>query len=128
MKVSTKPIVASHSNSFSVCPHKRNLTDEQFLNIKKTGGLVGVTFCKDFLNPDPQKASAVDVLRHVEHFLELGGEETLCLGSDFDGADVPNDIMGIQTMGSLYELFLKHYKQSTVDAIFFQNAAGFRRW
>lgn len=123
--VTNKPMVASHSNSRTVCNHKRNLTDEQFKVIKSQGGLVGLNFSKIFLN-DKKEASKFDIIKHAEYFLSLGGEKTVCLGSDFDGTDIPNDMTGIESMGELYNLFLKqNYSQSLVDDIFFNNAYKF---
>ena len=120
-----KPIVASHSNSRTVCNHKRNLTDEQFKIINSQGGLVGLNFARGFLK-DKNEASMVDIIRHAEYFLSLGGEKTICLGSDFDGTDIPGDMTGIESMAELYNLFLKqNYSQSLVDDIFFNNAYRF---
>lgn len=124
-ELACKPLVASHSNSRKICAHKRNLTDEQFSVVVKSGGLVGLNFCPLFLQENGE-ASFVSILRHAEHFLALGGERTLCIGSDFDGADMPNGIEGIQSMERLYETFLHHgYKESVVKAIFFENAYKF---
>mgnify|MGYP000056800652 CR=1 FL=1 len=120
-----RPIVASHSNSRSICSHKRNLTDEQFKFISSNGGIVGLNFASDFLN-DKTLASPYDIIKHADHFLSLGGERSLCLGTDFDGADIPDDILGIEWLKILYELFLQHnYSQSLVDNIFFNNAYDF---
>lgn len=124
-EIAQKPMTASHSNSRAVCPHKRNLTDRQFEIIRDRGGLVGLNFCVDFLREDSQ-AEMEDVLRHAEHFWTLGGENTLCLGSDYDGADVPPRLRGIENMRKLYELFLKHnYKEGLVNSLFFDNAYKF---
>lgn len=124
-EIATKPLVASHSNSRTICSHPRNLTDEQFCLIRDSGGLVGLNFYPSFLE-DSGEASYLSLLKHAEHFLSLGGEKTLCIGSDFDGADMPNGIQGIQHIGRLYESFLKHgYKESIVKAIFFENAYKF---
>ena len=62
-ELAEKPIVASHSDSFAVCPHQRNLTDGP-----------RVTFD--------------DLRRHLDHFLDLGGEGHLALGADLDGCSV----------------------------------------
>ncbi len=124
--IAKKPIVASHSNAKAVCSHRRNLTDEQFAVIRQSGGIVGLNFCVDFLNNDPQKASRYDILRMAEHFWSLGGEKCLAMGGDFDGADIPTDMTGIESMGALYELFLKHnYRESLVNDLFFNNAYAF---
>lgn len=125
-QIASKPFCASHSNSRSVCSHKRNLTDEQFKIIVQKGGLVGLNLSRGFLNDDESSASAYDVLRHADYFLSLGGENTVAMGTDFDGTDIPEDMTGIESMEYLYELFLKHgYSQTVTDKIFFENAKNF---
>ncbi len=122
----TRPLVASHTNSRAVAKHKRNMTDEQFLTIVKRGGVVGLNLHKFFLNTDGDKANKYDVLRHAEHFLSLSGEESLCFGADFDGCNLPVDIFGIDTISDIYELFLKeNYNEDTVKKIFYENALKF---
>lgn len=121
-EIASKPFVASHSNSKTICPHRRNLTDEQFSIIAKRGGIVGLNLSRGFLREDEDGAKMFDVLRHAEHFLSLGGEKTVAIGTDFDGTDIPVDMFGIESMGRLYELFLKHYSAELVEDIFFNNA------
>lgn len=55
MEITTKPVVASHSNAFSLSSQFRNLTDEQLLAIQNNGGLVGINFYSGFLDPDYEK-------------------------------------------------------------------------
>lgn len=122
----TAPLVASHSNSRSICRHRRNLTDEQFDIIKSRGGLVGLNFARDFLKSNGDEASVYDIIRHADYFLSRCGEKTVCIGTDFDGTDMPDGIFGIESMESLYELFLKHnYSENLVEDIFFNNAFNF---
>lgn len=125
-ELATKPIVASHSNSRSVCNHRRNLTDEQFSIIRNCGGLAGLNFHRDFLSQSPDKASVKDVLLHTEHFLSLGGEDTLCIGSDYDGSNIPSDLKGMEKIPNLYEEFLKiGYTEQLVQKIMYYNAHNF---
>ncbi len=125
-KIATHPIVASHSNSRKIATHKRNLSDEQFNIIKQSGGIVGINFHNAFLNNNPQNASLFDILRHTEHFLSIGGEDTVCIGSDFDGGVLPKDIHGSDSFSDIYELFLRHnYSEHIVNKIFFKNALNF---
>lgn len=122
-EVTKLPFVASHSNSFSVASHRRNLTDRQFEIIKKRGGLVGLNFHNAFLNDDPEKACIEDILRHTEYFLSIGGENTLCFGSDFDGGTLPWDIKNSHVYYDIYELMLKNgYKEELIHKIFYLNA------
>ena len=121
-----RPFVASHSNAFSVTAHKRNLTDEQFEIIRKSGGIVGLNFHNAFLNDNPEKACVNDILRHAEHFLSLGGENTICFGSDFDGGTLPSDIKNSSVYAEILELMLKQgYKEALIEKIFYRNALNF---
>lgn len=122
---SKKPIIATHSNSRKICNNVRNLTDDQFKIIRSMNGIVGINFCKDFLNSN-DNANFLDIRKHVEHFLSLSGEKTLCIGSDFDGADMPECIKDIESILSLYDYFLDcGYERSLLDDIFFNNAYNF---
>ncbi len=95
------PVVATHSNSRPLCGHQRNLTDEHFQEIARRGGLVGINFYKAFLNDDPERASLTDAARHIAHFIELGGEDTVCMGSDFDGCET---VPGLEDLSKLENL------------------------
>ena len=125
-EVAKKPFVASHSNSYSVTQHRRNLTDRQFEIIKERGGLVGINFHNAFLNNAPEKACAEDIIRHIEHFLSLGGEDTVCFGSDFDGGTLPEDIADSGIYNNIYEILCRrNYKESLIKKIFHLNALNF---
>lgn len=120
-----KPIIATHSNSRKICNHMRNLTDEQFQLIRERGGLVGLTFVPEFLNSSGD-AGAEDLLRHMDHFLAIGGEKCLAFGSDFDGTNLPNGITGIESLEDIAELMLRrNYSESLVQSILFENAYQF---
>lgn len=127
ISIAERPVVATHSNARSICGHPRNLSDDQFAAIKDSHGLVGINLYKGFLNDDPQKAGWEDVLRHVDHFLSLGGEDVLAFGADLDGgAREDFAAAGIEALEELYEVFLRqNYKKSLIDKIFYQNAADF---
>ena len=77
-----KPLVASHSNAFSLCGVSRNLTDMQIKRIADCGGVIGVNFCLDFLGGE---SAFVSSLRHISHLISVGGEDCAAFGSDFDG-------------------------------------------
>ena len=104
----------------------RHLTDRQFEIIKERGGLVGINFHNAFLNNAPEKACAEDIIRHIEHFLSLGGEDTVCFGSDFDGGTLPEDIADSGIYNNIYEILCRrNYKESLIKKIFHQNALNF---
>ena len=81
LKVYKKPVCASHSNSRVVCNTRRNLTDEQIKAIINTGGVIGINFFPDFVG------ERETLLNHIEHIKDLGGNNNVGIGSDFDGID-----------------------------------------
>lgn len=124
--IAAKPFVATHSNARSVCSHPRNLTDEQFKEIVARKGLVGLNFCRSFLNDQGEKADFSDIIRHAQHFLDLGGEDVVCIGGDLDGASLPFCMEGVGSMPALYHAFLEHgFSEHITDKIFFENAYRF---
>lgn len=120
IEISAKPIMASHSNSKTLCDHPRNLSDEQYRAIIENGGIVGINLYADFLGNNPDIDT---VFSHIEHFLSLGGKKHLAVGADFDGCDIlPKGIDGIQDIHKIYERLLRaNYPQSLVDDIFYYN-------
>lgn len=85
LALSEGPVIASHANAKALCPHWRNLSDEQLEAIAEKGGVVGVTFVPAFLDPDEHLASLERVLDHIDHIVSVAGVEHVGLGSDFDG-------------------------------------------
>ena len=120
------PVIASHSCAYSVRNHPRNLRDYQFERVKKSGGIVGLSFCIHHLT-DTEKTTATmdDIMRHVEYYLSLGGENILCIGADFDGTDLPEGVDGIQNIPDLYKMIKDKYGITIADKIFYENAYGF---
>ena len=88
-----RPFVASHSNSAAVQAWARNLTDAQLKAVADCGGVVGLNFCMDFLSDDKSaEGQRRALLAHARHILSVAGEDTLALGSDFDGIP-PNSFL-----------------------------------
>lgn len=81
---SSQPVVVTHANAYQLCPHPRNLRDDQIKAIAEQGGVVGVTFVPTFLKQDG-KAGLEDVVRHVDHIVSLIGPAHVAFGSDYDG-------------------------------------------
>lgn len=83
----TLDVIASHSNARTILDVPRNLPDDIAKEIFRRGGLVGLNLYKFFIGSEPD----VYLLRHLEHWLQLGGAENIVFGADFFyGKDVPS--------------------------------------
>lgn len=113
------PLVATHSNLKSVCDNPRNLTDAQFKAICRSGGVMGINFYKDFLGGDPFER----IYANICYALDLGGEDSVAFGSDFDGAEMDYRINSVDKMNNLCDYLLsKGLSQQVLKKLCFGNA------
>ncbi|SHI59299.1 dipeptidase [Lutispora thermophila] len=120
-----KPIIASHSNSKALLQHRRNITDEQAKAIAKSGGVIGVNACGEFLHKD--KPSINCYLDHIDHFVKVAGLEAVGIGFDFcdflsdgslgDDEDISHNVMGLENVAYAADVLegLKSRGYSTSD-------------
>lgn len=128
LTVAQKPFVATHSNSRAICAHKRNLSDDMIREMVRRECLIGLNYFLKFLTDDGVVHSLDDLYRHVEHFFELGAEKCLALGSDFDGAALPECLNTPAKAAGLYEYFLSRgLSQELAERIMYRNALDFFR-
>ena len=124
MEITGKPIVASHSNSRTVCDVSRNLTDDMFRAICETGGVAGINLYTDFLGASADLDTVCD---HILHFMELDTTGThIALGGDLDGCEaLPAGFAGIQDYEKLSQRLLERgLNETEVYNIFWNNAMG----
>jgi len=151
IKRSKKPVVASHSCAYNICAAARNLKDDQLKALGDTGAVVGVNFCAPFLNepfrlqyaeavknnpslraqltpskPIPGVSAAVpmtDIADHIDYMVNLAGEDSVALGSDFDGIPAaPDGVTGCDFYPLLEaELRSRGYSENRIEKIFNAN-------
>ncbi|SFV32360.1 membrane dipeptidase [Devosia crocina] len=126
--ISTRPLVATHSNVHAICPSTRNLLDWQLAAIRESGGVVGLNFATGFLRPDGKMEPDMEIdlmVRHVEALVEALGEDGVALGSDFDGANMPAPIKDVTGVPKLLQALLdKGFGEGLVRKIALQNWLG----
>lgn len=123
IKRSKAPIVASHSNCYALCPHLRNLKDEQIKALADKGGVIGITFVPNFLTQEKRKTTVGDVVKHIDYLVEKAGVDYIGLGSDFDGTGgLPLGLEGVDKVPNITgELLDRGYKEKDIKKILGEN-------
>ena len=116
------PPIATHSNLRWLCDVSRNLTRDMVKAIIERKGFIGMNFYSGFLEKN-EHASIDDVVRHIDALMEMGGEDVIGFGSDFDGisawpeglanpADFPNLLNALRKRG---------YRETQIEKIAHEN-------
>ena len=101
LEVIKKPPIVSHTAANALYPHRRNLTDGQIRAVAARGGVIGICLYPVFLGC----AALETVARHIAHIRNVGGEDCVGIGTDFDGIDsLPDGISGVEDMPKLFEM------------------------
>lgn len=120
-----KPVIASHSDSYTVNGHTRNLQDSDFKTIIKLSGLVGINLCPSHLSAE-DSVNVCDVIKHMEHYLSLGGENNISMGCDLDGTNLPNGFFGVEDIYKIAEEMRRlSYSDDLINKIMYKNAFDF---
>lgn len=80
IRLSTRPVAFTHTGCAALNDHPRNRTDAELRAVAEKGGVSGIYFMP-FLSEGRQPAAA-DVIRHVEHMIQVAGEEHVSIGTD----------------------------------------------
>lgn len=114
--------LATHSNCRTLCDHPRNLTDQQIKLIAQKGGIIGLCYYPEFLGGNPFE----ELYKNIFHLLDMGLENHIALGSDFDGAKMDRILSSPIDVPNFYEfLYQKGLEELLLNKIFFQNANNF---
>lgn len=130
-------VIASHSNSDAVLKKTRKDSEDKFFSCRRSlddtqiklliecGGLIGINFCKSFLGDEGDDGFEA-VYRHMAHILDMGGENVLAIGSDFDGCEINPELSGVDKIPALRAyLCEKGIDNLILDKIFFENSNKF---
>jgi len=89
----TRPLLVSHTGIAGVHRHWRNVDDEQLRAVADSGGVVGVMYQSSFLGEPLWGGRSEAIVAHLEHIVDVVGEDHAALGSDWDGAIItPRDM------------------------------------
>lgn len=125
LKYTKAPFVASHSNSRTMCPHARNMSDDMIKKLAERGGVMGINFAADFLdmNQEGNHISKIEsMVRHIEYIKSIAGIDVIGLGSDFDGIPQNLELKDCSYMPMLEQALYAHgFTKEEVEKIFYKN-------
>ena len=128
-KLSSQPLIATHSNAHYLSNHSRNLTNKQLEAINESNGIVGVNFAPAFLRSDGKMVSDTkldEILKHFDYLIKYLGENRVGIGSDFDGAVIPSEINDLAGTNELKNfMYKKGYGVDIIEKIFSKNWLNF---
>ena len=114
VRLSRRPIVATHSSCRALCNHRRNLDDDRIRALAATGGVMQICLYGGFINhDDPDGATLSDAVRHILHVVRLVGPDHVGIGSDFDGG---GGLIGCQSAGEMIQITLRLLAEGLSDA------------
>ena len=118
-------VMASHSCSYSVNPHSRNITDAHAKAVADIGGVIGINTFPPHLRGT--SADVSDVIRHISHLISVAGEDHVAIGADFDG--MGTFTTGLEEIGQIPDLLSEMksagFGEDLCEKILFTNAYRF---
>jgi membrane dipeptidase len=124
-KLSDAPLVATHSNAHGICAATRNLTDKQLDAIRDSEGLVGLNYNCGFLSPTGARGSNLELsvmVDHLDYLIARLGDDKVGLGSDFDGATMPDNLKDVSLQQNLLQAMAERgYDEATIRKVAYGN-------
>jgi membrane dipeptidase len=91
IEISQNPVIDSHRGVRGATDIPRNMSDERIRAIAKTGGVIGLHFFSVVLtNEENRRATVGDLIRHIDHIVDIAGIDHVSLGPDFVDVDLVN--------------------------------------
>lgn len=126
MNKTHQPPIASHSCCRKLCSNGRNLTDHMIRALIAGGGYIGVNFYPVFLSDDGT-ATIETLVNHIDHICQLGGDQIVGFGSDFDGIEVqPEGLADCAALPALLSALKKRgYSEEAIQRIAGENLCAY---
>lgn len=119
-----RPLLFTHVGVASLNPQPMNPTDAEIRQVADTGGVVGIILMNYWLTPVKIKQGLHYVVETARRIRNLGGIETVALGTDFDGfTDPPDDVKDMADLPNITEALLRGgFSEADIQLILGGNA------
>lgn len=124
-ELSDAPLVVSHAAVYAICPSTRNLTNAQIDAVAASNGLIGIFFEPVNTRPDGQPGGDTPlsvIVHHIRYVVDRVGIDHVALGSDFDGADVPEALRDVTGLPNLIQALRESgFDDNSLEKIAYRN-------
>lgn len=135
LEVSSKPVIATHSNVRHFAQVDRNLSDQQLLALAQKGGLTGLNAAKSFIDDRPEHQDAAHLAEHAAYIKEMVGIDALGIGFDFmdffagHGSSMGNDLSSARQAQNLIAALREYFSEDEIERIAYKNTLEFlKKW
>jgi len=136
LRVSSKPLIATHISSRTLGDHAYSFYDEHIQEIVQRGGMIGIPLypyiLSNYINESEAEeyGSLREVVRTIRHVTKISNSlKSICIGSDFGGYIPPlTDMNCLCQVEILHNLLVKEFgSEDTVEDILAKNVIEFIR-
>ncbi|XP_029902472.1 dipeptidase 2 isoform X2 [Myripristis murdjan] len=122
LKISKAPVIFSHSSSYSICNHSRNVPDQLLHALKRNRGLIMVNLYSEFIACGKEANISV-VADHFDHIKRVIGAESVGIGGDYEGAaNFPQGLEDVSKYPALIqELLLRNWREDELAGVLRMN-------
>ncbi|XP_070508341.1 dipeptidase 1-like isoform X2 [Chironomus tepperi] len=112
LRISSAPVIFSHSSVFSIVGHTRNVKDHVLKMLKKNRGVIMINFAAPFVSS--QNATIYDVVKHINYVKNLIGVDHIGIGADYDGVAVmPKGLEDVSKYPAIFDILAEGGKDWT---------------
>ena len=135
MDTVTKPVIASHSDAYTLRDHRRNLNDEQLAALKKNGGYVGVNTARNFVSLNKEEQNCKGLADHIDYLVKKLDIDHIMFGFDMmdflddygENANLDDLANHGDSQNIVHELLRRGYTLEDVEKICYKNFLRMRK-
>ena len=128
-EISKKPLIASHSNFRSLCPHSRNLTDDMARFIVEHDGMIGLNMYPEFIDENSNRQTVDRYFDHLDYCIDKYGADNVGFGGDVDGTsgEYPSPITEDRSIHDQFMevMYRRGYSEEIIEKFAYKNYLKF---